>query len=100
MDERAKSATSATGAWVTDHDGDKVLLGLTVSETTFLFEYSKLPEEQHSKAETFLFFQLKRRHASALMFRALQRQAASQLQAVERRQDSEETGDIHRIHRG
>lgn len=97
MDERVKSATPATGAWVIDYDGAKVLLGLTASETTFLFEYSKLPEEHHSRAETFLFFQLKRRHASALMFQALQKlNEADRTFLVEARRPHLEEVEDHR----
>lgn len=56
---------TALGCLETDDEGDEVLAGLTVSESSFFVRHQLRAASMSGDAERFIFEQLKQRHLAA-----------------------------------
>ncbi|MYN24804.1 hypothetical protein [Duganella levis] len=69
INEHCRRNLRAIGALVVDEDGAEVLLGCTVAESAFLFDYAVRAAAQRTPADTLVYSQLLELHLSARLAR-------------------------------
>ncbi|MYM73961.1 hypothetical protein GTP56_17395 [Duganella sp. FT134W] len=69
INEHCRRNLRAIGALVLDDDGAEVLLGCTVAESQFLFDYAVRTPAQRTAADTLVYSQLLALHLSARLAR-------------------------------